>query len=72
METVRGYVDHVIFQNKDNGYAVISFDTEGEELVCVGTFRSVEAGEMLEVPVNELQKWLTDYIAAEIEKCSVK
>lgn len=49
METVRGYVDHVIFQNKDNGYAVISFDTEGEELVCVGTFRSVEAGEMLEL-----------------------
>lgn len=49
METVRGYVDHVIFQNKDNGYAVISFDTEGEELVCVGTFRSVESGEMLEL-----------------------
>lgn len=49
METVRGYVDHIIFQNKDNGYAVISFDTEGEELVCVGTFQSVEAGEMLEL-----------------------
>ncbi|MCM1127426.1 MAG: ATP-dependent RecD-like DNA helicase [Lachnospiraceae bacterium] len=49
METVKGYVDHVIFQNKDNGYAVISFDTSGEELICVGTFRSVEAGEMLEL-----------------------
>lgn len=49
METVRGYVDHIIFQNKENGYAVISFDVTGDELVCVGTFQSVEAGEMLEL-----------------------
>lgn len=49
METVRGYVDHIIFQNKDNGYSVLSFDIAGEELVCVGTFQSVEAGEMLEL-----------------------
>lgn len=49
LETVKGYVDHVIFQNKENGYAVISFDTAGDELVCVGTFQSVEAGEMLEL-----------------------
>lgn len=49
METVKGYVDHVIFQNKENGYAVISFVSEGEELVCVGSFQSVEVGEMLEL-----------------------
>lgn len=55
METVRGYVDHVIFQNKENGYAVISFVSEGEELVCVGSFQSVEAGEMLELNGNYVE-----------------
>ncbi len=49
MDTVTGYVDHIIYQNKENGYAVVSFITEGEELVCVGNFRSVEAGESLEL-----------------------
>lgn len=49
METVRGYVEHVIYHNKENGYAVISFETKEEELVCVGNFQTVEAGEMLEL-----------------------
>lgn len=49
MDTVTGYVDHIIYQNKENGYAVIALVTDGEELVCVGNFRSVEAGETLEL-----------------------
>lgn len=49
LETVTGYVDHIIFQNKENGYAVVSLEYEGEELICVGNFRSVEAGETLEL-----------------------
>lgn len=49
METVTGYVDHIIYQNKENGYAVISLTVEGDELVCVGTLHSVEAGETLEL-----------------------
>ncbi len=49
LETVRGYVDHIIYQNKDNGYAVVCLAAGEEELVCVGNFRSVEAGETLEV-----------------------
>lgn len=49
MDTVTGYVDHIIYQNKQNGYAVIALVTDGEELVCVGSFRSVEAGETLEL-----------------------
>lgn len=49
MKTVTGYVDHIIFQNKENGYAVVSLEYEGEELICVGNFRSVEAGETLEL-----------------------
>ncbi len=49
MDTVTGYVDHIIYQNKENGYAVVSLVTEGEELVCVGNFHSVEAGESFEL-----------------------
>lgn len=49
MEIVKGYVDHIIYQNKENGYGVLSVITDGEELVCVGTFRSVESGETLEL-----------------------
>lgn len=49
METIKGYVDHIIYQNKENGYGVLSVVVEDEELVCVGTFRSVESGETLEL-----------------------
>ena len=49
METIKGYVDHIIYQNKENGYGVLSVVAEDEELVCVGTFRSVESGETLEL-----------------------
>ena len=49
METIKGYVDHIIYQNKENGYGVLSVVTDGDELICVGTFRSVESGETLEL-----------------------
>jgi len=48
-ETVRGYVDHIIYQNRGNGYTVLCLETDGEELICVGTFQAVEAGESLEL-----------------------
>lgn len=47
METVTGYVEHIIYQNKENGYAVMSLIVDGDELVCVGNFQSVEVGETL-------------------------
>ena len=28
MEKVKGYIDHIIYQNRENGYAVISFVEE--------------------------------------------
>ena len=52
METVTGYVDHIIYQNKENGYAVISLITQGDELICVGNFRTVEPGETLKLEGN--------------------
>ena len=49
METIKGYVDHIIYQNKDNGYAVLSMNVEDEEEICVGIFRGVDNGEYLEI-----------------------
>lgn len=49
LEQVKGYIDHIIFQNKENGYAVLSLVVDDDEMTCVGFFKNVEAGEMLEI-----------------------
>ena len=49
MEKVKGYIDHIIFHNRENGYAVLSVVVDDEELICVGYFKNVEAGEILEI-----------------------
>ena len=49
METIKGYVDHIIYQNNDNGYAVLSMNVDDEEEICVGIFRGVDNGENLEI-----------------------
>jgi len=49
LETIKGYVDHIIYQNKDNGYAVLSMNVDDEEEICVGIFRGVDNGENLEI-----------------------
>lgn len=46
-ETIEGYVDHIIFQNQDNGYTVACLVSEGEEITCVGTFRFLNEGETI-------------------------
>ena len=45
METVNGYVDHIIFQNSENGYTVLSLVAEGEEITCVGVCKGLTQGE---------------------------
>ncbi len=47
MEKVKGYIDHFIYKNDENGYGVVVFITEGEELTCVGYFTDVDAGDTL-------------------------
>ncbi len=49
METVKGYVDHFIYRNSENGYGVMVFVTGGEELTCVGYFNDVDNGDTLEL-----------------------
>lgn len=47
METVNGYVDHIIYQNSENGYTVMSLMAEGEEITCVGMCRGLTQGETI-------------------------
>ena len=46
-ETIEGYVDHIIFQNRDNGYTVACLISQGEEITCVGNFRFLSEGETI-------------------------
>lgn len=45
MESISGYVEHIIFQNAENGYTVMNMVSEGEEFTCVGTCRGLNQGE---------------------------
>lgn len=49
MESVKGYVDHIIYRNGENGYTVMDLICDGEELICVGMFRTIDEGETMEV-----------------------
>ena len=48
MDKIKGYIDHLIFRNSDNGYTVMVVNHEGEELTCVGTFPVITEGELIE------------------------
>lgn len=45
--TVTGYIEHIIYQNKENGYTVMNFICDGEEVTCVGLLKNVGQGETI-------------------------
>ncbi len=45
METISGYVEHIIFQNSENGYTVLNLMTASEEVTCVGMCKGLSQGE---------------------------
>lgn len=49
MEILKGYVEHIIYQNRTNGYTVMNLVSDEEEITCVGMFHSLEAGENVEL-----------------------
>lgn len=49
METIKGYVDKIIYRNEDNGYTVLNIEENGCETACVGFFRFIDEGEYLEL-----------------------
>lgn len=49
METVKGYVEEIIFRNIDNGYCVLLINAGNSLVTAVGVFPPVEEGEYLEM-----------------------
>ncbi len=47
-DTISGSVDHIIYRNEDTGYTVMVLSGEGKEVTCVGTFRYMAQGEIIE------------------------
>lgn len=48
MEQLKGFVSHIIYRNASNGYTVFELKSE-EEVTCVGSFQSLDEGEILEL-----------------------
>ena len=48
METINGFIDHIIYRNEENGYTVFSLTTDEEDIVCVGYLSATELGENIE------------------------
>ena len=45
MEEITGYIEHIIYSNKDNGYTVFEMTTDAETITCVGYLHAVDEGE---------------------------
>lgn len=48
METIKGFVDHIIFQNADNGYTVLSLSGEDGESILVGMMKGISQGDSIQ------------------------
>ena len=48
METINGYVEHIIYQKQENGYTVFVLVSEEQDITCVGTCKGLTNGENIE------------------------
>ncbi len=49
MEVMKGYVEHIVFRNEDNGYTVFHLNNDDGDLTCVGNIPYISEGELVEV-----------------------
>ena len=49
MECIKGYVEHIVYRNEDNGYTVFHLENDDGEMTCVGNFHYIEEGELLKL-----------------------
>ncbi len=49
MEKIKGYVEHIVYRNEENGYTVFNLNNDDGDLTCVGKFHYIEEGELLEL-----------------------
>ena len=71
MESLKGYVDRIMFQNEENGYTVIRLLVEEKELICVGHCMGISQGENIEAwgtyevhPTYGKQFRISEYVVA--------
>jgi exodeoxyribonuclease V alpha subunit len=48
VESLAGYVEHIIYRNADNGYTVLNMVSGEDEITCVGIFSAIAEGENIE------------------------
>ena len=41
VESLAGYVEHIIYRNADNGYTVLNLVSGEDEITCVGIFSAI-------------------------------
>ncbi len=49
LETIKGYVEKIVYRNDENGYTVLDLDVDGDSETCVGSFHVINEGEYIEV-----------------------
>ncbi len=49
METIKGYVEHIVYRNEENGYTVFNLNNDDGDLTCVGKLHYIEEGGLLEL-----------------------
>ncbi len=49
MDSIKGYVEHIVYRNEENGYTVLNLNNDDGEVTCVGKFHYVEEGGLLQL-----------------------
>ena len=47
MEVLKGFVEHIIYRNEENGYTVLNLTSGTEEITCVGSLPYISEGETI-------------------------
>lgn len=55
METLKGFVEHIIYKNPENGYAVLNVMSGENEITCTGIFTHIDEGEYIEAEGNFIE-----------------
>ncbi len=48
LDKLKGFVEHIIYKNPQNGYGVINLKVEDMEIICTGIFANLDEGESIE------------------------
>ena len=66
---IRGVVDNIVFQNKENGYTVADIDSNGELITIVGKMPQLREGQQIEATGDFVrsQKWGEQFSVSHFE-----